>query len=348
MKTFSQLPRIKPGDQVAVLSPSAGLPQIFPEVYELGLQRLRDDFGLVPREYPTTRVLGAPLQDRARDLMDAFADPANKAVITAIGGSDQLKLLKHLDPEVFRANPKPFLGFSDNTHFMLYLWNQGVPSYYGGAIMTQFAFNNERRQMNDMTVRSIRHALFEGGETVMEVSEQYNDIDLDWGDPSSLTKSRVFEANDGVFWDSGEAEGILWGGCLESLVFQAATGRYLPKDDELDGTILFIESAESMPPAWVVRYLLEGFGERGWFDRFRGVLVGRPKAWERNRQLTAAEKAAYRSEQRHVILRTVRSYNRDIPVVQNLDFGHTDPQILMPMGNKARISNAEQKIYLTY
>jgi len=79
----------KPGDRVAIVSPSAGLPGLFPRPYELGLRRLRDDFGLVPVEYPTTRVMGAAPADRAADLHAAFADPTITAVITSIGGDDQ-------------------------------------------------------------------------------------------------------------------------------------------------------------------------------------------------------------------------------------------------------------------
>ncbi len=58
----------RPGDRVAILSPSMGLPGRFPAVYEQGLQRLREVFGLVPVEYPTTRTMDAPLEDRARDV----------------------------------------------------------------------------------------------------------------------------------------------------------------------------------------------------------------------------------------------------------------------------------------
>ena len=35
-----------------------------------------------------------------------------------------------------------------------------------------------------------------------------------------------------------------------------------------------------------------------------------------------------------VILQTVRQYNGKIPAVQNLNFGHTDPQVPMPYGGQ--------------
>ena len=94
--TYPEKPR--PGDRFAVLSPSAGLPAVFPSVYEQGLRRIREVFELVPVEYPTTRKMDAPLQERARDLHAAFADSEVRAIISSIGGADQIKLLKHLDP----------------------------------------------------------------------------------------------------------------------------------------------------------------------------------------------------------------------------------------------------------
>lgn len=115
MKQFQKLPKLSPGDQVGVISPSAGLPGIFPWVQDLGLTRMREVFKLNPIEYPTTRTMGAPLKDRARDIMAAFADPNNKAVFTSVGGSDQIRLIKYLDPQIFLDNPKPFFGYSDNT-----------------------------------------------------------------------------------------------------------------------------------------------------------------------------------------------------------------------------------------
>lgn len=71
MKHFQKLPKLSPGDQVAVISPSAGLPGLFPAVQDLGLTRMREVFDLHPIEYPTTRQMNSSLEDRARDIMAA-------------------------------------------------------------------------------------------------------------------------------------------------------------------------------------------------------------------------------------------------------------------------------------
>lgn len=346
MKSFISLPKAKKGDQVAIVSPAAGLPDIFPWVQDLGIKRLQAVFGLKGIEYPTTRLMGSSPQDRARDLMDAFRDPANKAVIASIGGSDQIKILKHLDPEVFKSSPKPFFGYSDNTHFIQFLWNLGIPAYYGGGLMNQFAFHGS---MQELTVEFIRRAMFESGEFEIRSSDMYNDINISWDLEDNLQKTRQMEPNDGWYWDGDQdTEGTLWGGCVESMVIQFATGRWLPKDEDLDGTVLFLETAEDLPEPWIVDYVLTGMGERGWFDKFQAVLIGRPKAWGFDKRLTADEKTAYRKSQRDTILRVVREYNSHIPVIQNIDFGHTDPQIVVPSGQRARIDGTEHRIFFNY
>jgi muramoyltetrapeptide carboxypeptidase LdcA involved in peptidoglycan recycling len=345
-KQFQPLTKLSTGDQVGVVSPSAGLPGLFPWVQDLGLQRLRDVFGLRPVEYPTTRVMGAAPADRARDVMAAFADPANRAVFASIGGHDQIKIIKHLDPQVFLDNPKPFFGFSDNTNLHNFLWNLGLPSYYGASVMNQFGMSVA---MFDLTVEFIRHALFDSGEFEITAASQYSDEDLDWADKSNLQKPRRMEPNGGLVWDGAkDASGILWGGCVESLIMQASAGKYLPADQDLDGTILALETAEDIPEHWLIECLLTGFGERGWLERCQAVLVGRPKTWAMDKPFNARQKAAYRQAQQETVIKTVRQYNPNIPIVQNLDFGHTEPQIPLPLGRPARVITNQRKVYLTY
>ena len=118
-----------PGDRIAVVSPSFAAPGFAPAVHEQALRRLAEVTGLVPVEYPTTRQLGASAEDRARDLNAAFADPQIRAVIATVGGEDQITVIGHLDADAVRADPKPFLGYSDNTNLHQWLWANGVGSF---------------------------------------------------------------------------------------------------------------------------------------------------------------------------------------------------------------------------
>lgn len=340
-----QLPKLKKGDRVAILSPSFAAPAKWPQVYELGLKNLREVFGLEPVEFSTTKKLGASAEDRTKDLVDAFENPEIKAVITSIGGDDQVTYVKNLPSEPFMQNPKPFFGFSDNTHLANFFWLNGIPSYYGGSLFTQFAI----KKMDALTIKYLNYAFFESGERELEASPTYNDIVQDWNDPVNMEKERVYEPNDGWIWDGNEnAEGISWGGCVESIDELLRHNIQIPSLTDFEDVILITESSEEIPSADYVFRVYRALGERGILERVKGILVGRPKAWERDNQKTAGEKKEYKEQQREAILRAVRFYNTTVPVVQNLDFGHTNPQIALPYGGRIRIDSEAKKIFANF
>ena len=52
---------------------------------------------------------------RAENLMGIWLNPKVKAVVCGTGGYGAVRLLPFLDPEIFRRNPKSFVGYSDIT-----------------------------------------------------------------------------------------------------------------------------------------------------------------------------------------------------------------------------------------
>ena len=126
-------PKAQPGDRVAILSPSLAAPGFAPAVHEQAMARLEALTGLVPVEYPTTRQLGASPEERARDLNAAFADPSIRAILATVGGDDQITVIPHLDGAAALSDPKPFLGYSDNTNLHQWLWSLGIASFHGGS-----------------------------------------------------------------------------------------------------------------------------------------------------------------------------------------------------------------------
>jgi muramoyltetrapeptide carboxypeptidase LdcA involved in peptidoglycan recycling len=89
-------------------------------------------------------------------------------------------------------------------------------------------------------------------------------------------------------------------------------------------------------------------GERGILEQVKAVFVGRPKAWEFDKPNNADEKKKYKQKQQEIILKTIRQYNKTVPVVQNMDFGHTDPQIPFPYGRKTKIDSKNKKIFVEF
>jgi len=341
------LPKLRPGDKVAILSPSFAAPGRWPYIYELGLRRLRERFGLEPVSYPATAKLGASKEERSRDLIDAFQNPEIKAVISSLGGDDQVTYVKDLPDAPFANNPKPYFGYSDNTHFMNHLWLNGIPSFYGGALFTEFA---QTPQIDPMTERCLSLALFGRGEIRLPCSERFNDEGISWDDPDNFTREKSFEPNPGWQWDGAAigANGVTWGGCLESLDEILRHGVKMPSLTQFDEIVLMTETSEEIPGHEYVRRVYRALGERGILARIRAVLVGRPKAWEFDKPQTLEEKQEYRKRQRDTIVETVRQYNPDIPIVQNVDFGHTNPQICMPYGAQVRIDSGSKTITATF
>jgi muramoyltetrapeptide carboxypeptidase LdcA involved in peptidoglycan recycling len=340
---------VKPGrgDAVAVLSPSGRSVSRFPVPFELGLARLRDEFGLVPVEYPTTRATEAPPAARARDIEAAFCDPGVKAVIASIGGDDQLKVLAHLDPGVLASHPKPFLGYSDNTNLHLLLWNLGLVSYHGGVVMVEFG---RPGSMNPVTLRSLQRALFTRGTYPLEPPGEYTDEERPWSDPATFSAAPTMGAAAPWSWHGPQAKvtGPAWGGSLEVVDFHLRAGRYLLPDRSYDGAIWFAETSEELPPASYVYRVLMCLGERGLLQRFAAIIWARPKAWSFEQPNEPAAKARYTQEQREAVLAAVGEYHLGAPLVFGVDFGHTDPQLVIPSGGEVTVDGELRQIHVTY
>jgi muramoyltetrapeptide carboxypeptidase LdcA involved in peptidoglycan recycling len=340
-------PKPRPGDKVAIVSPSSGLPQLFPRPYELGLRRLREDFRLVPVEYPATRRMGASPRERADDLHAAFADPEIKAIIASIGGDDQITVLPHLDADLIRASPKPFFGYSDNTNLLTYLANRGIVAYHGGSVMCEFG---RPGAMHSLTTVSLQAALFTSGEYELRESTVYGDVQRDWADPDTFSGPPVMEGCTGWRWHNSEqvVEGLTWGGNVEILSWLLMADREIRPPEAYEGRVLLIETSEKLPAAVEVFRVLRGMGERGLLGRFAGVLVGRAKAWSFERPNTPDRKAMFAKEQREAILDALAVYNPGAMAVFDVDFGHTDPQVVIPVGGRVRVDGHERRITVRY
>jgi muramoyltetrapeptide carboxypeptidase LdcA involved in peptidoglycan recycling len=345
MVVYPQKPH--PGDRVAVLSPSSALPAVFPAPFELGLRRLEERWEVRTVEFPTTRRLYASPQERADDVHAAFADPDIKAILTSIGGNDQIKVLRHLDPGLIRANPKPFFGLSDNTNLCSYLFDLGVVSYYGGTVMTMLGRDGA---INPHSAESFEKALFGSGWYDLRPAASFTDMNRRWEDPTNLETEPEMLPGTGWLWHGSDrpVEGRLWGGCLEIVDIHLRTGRYLLEDTAYDGCVLYLETSEELPSAEYVARVLMCLGERGLLQRFSGLLMGRARGWRFDTGNDQEFRTAYVQGQRAAVLDAMAEYSPDVPVVLDVDFGHTDPQLVIPNGGDVRIDPAARSLSVRY
>jgi len=113
------------------------------------------------------------------------------------------------------------------------------------------------------------------------------------------------------------------GGCIESLQHLRGT-RFWP---DWHDTILFFETSEEKPSPETIDSILMDYENMGVFQQIKGLLVGRPMAY------TLQEKG-----QLHEIL-LERTQKFTFPIITEMDFGHTSPQFIMPIGCQARIDS---------
>ena len=175
--------KLKKGDKVAIVSLSSGLAgeEMFRHRYELGKKRLEQlGFNVVTMKNALKGIeyLYNHPEKRAEDFMEAILDKDIKGIICNIGGDDTIRLLLYIDFEAIANNPKVFMGYSDTTinHFMMQ--KAGVVSYYGPAVMTDFAENNN---MHTYTLKYINEVLLENREDiVIKSSDKWTSEYLDW------------------------------------------------------------------------------------------------------------------------------------------------------------------------
>jgi len=181
-------PKARRGDRVAVLSPSFAAAGAFPAVHEQAMRRLAEVTGLVPVEFPATRKVGATPAGRAADVNAAFADPGIRAILAVVGGDDQITVIPHLEAALARRDPKPFLGYSDNTHLHHWLWVNGIASFYGGSSQVHLG---PGPGVDEVHARSLRAALVTGDRIEITELGESEDFGVDWAAAAASGRDRV-------------------------------------------------------------------------------------------------------------------------------------------------------------
>jgi len=337
---FIKPKRLKKGDTIAVISPSWGGPSVFPHIYENGIKVLKEKFGLKVKEYPTAKmaadILANDPRERAKDINDAFRDKEVKAIIASIGGDDSIRVLGHLDKEAILENQKIFMGYSDTTTYNT-LFNQwGLVTFNGPAIMCGFSQLENFKAYED----HIRRILFENPEEYSYTPyEEWAMNYPDWGNKDNTGKVGEKNKNNGWHWVQGNSkvEGKLFGGCIDVLDMIRGT-KYWHDVDFWEDKILFFETSEEKPSPDTVKYAIRNYGVQGILDRIVGIVVGRARDY--------SDEETKKLEENLVKVVSEEFNHPEMPILTNVDFGHTDPQFIMPLGVRAEINCREKTLKL--
>lgn len=340
-------PKARPGDRIAVLSTSFAAPAAYPAVHEQALGRLREVTGLEPVEFPTTRAQNPSPEARAADINAAFTDPSIRAIQAVVGGDDLITVVPHLDAEAALSDPKPFLGYSDNTHLHNWLWHLGIASYYGGSTQVHLGPGPD---VDDIHARSLLAALIKGGAIELTRPARSEDFGHDWADPRALAEQGPRHPTEPWVWlgPRRAVSGRTWGGCLEVVVDILAAGRFQHDPSALAGSILLIETSEELPSATLVHRYLRALGERGLLSQVAGVMVAQPPVSSFDDQPDDETRTRRRAEQADAVERVVSRYCPHAVVVIGVPFGHTRPQWIVPYGGRITLDGMGRQVTADY
>ena len=314
---------------------------------DIGIRRLKE-YGLnvkfMPHALMGLDYIKAHPEKRAEDLLEAFRDPEIDMILCAIGGDDTYRLLPYLfdHNELAEAvTDKIFLGFSDTTINHLMLHKVGLNTFYGQAFLPDICKLSQ--EMHPYTRKYFEELISTG--TIKEIAP--SDV---WYEerksfaPDQVGKPLIAHPNYGfeLLQGSSVFSGKILGGCIDSMYDFFNGERYedmpilcekyhlFPDAEDWKGHILLLESSEEKPSPEKYRQSLEYLKERGVFEAVSGVLVGKPMD------------ETYAQEYRQLLVQNINK--PDLPVVVNLNIGHSMPRCIIPFGIEAVVDVEDQII----
>lgn len=327
--------KLNRGDTVAIVSLSSGIAgddSIVWRTYQ-GIQRLQEIFGLKVKIMPHALKGSAFTQQhpelRASDLNEAIRDREVKAIISSIGGDDAIRIWSYVDCEALQSFPKIFSGYSDSTTVHMMFYKMGITSFYGPALLTDFA---ENVNMDSYTIKDIEKNWF-NSESIGEVrpAKYIRPYGLNWNIENKAI-ARPIVQQQGYILLQGRVNviGHLIGGNLETLV-DIKDSELFPQLNDFEQTILFLETSEDMPKPDEFREMLFQLFEKGVFHKVNGIIFGKP-----------FNNVYYEQYKDEILTFFNEETLKHLPILYNLSFGHNEPKHILPYGVEAQI-NCETK-----
>jgi len=287
-------PALRPGDTVGVIAPASNIQRA---ELDAGCEALRHA-GYRPFYFDSILeqdlYFAGSVERRARELEEMFVRDDVRAIVCARGGYGANYLLRELDLEKIKAHPKIFVGYSDITTLLTYFSDAaGFVTFHGPMAAKDWAHED------GVELASWQAAV--SGATP-------------WNVPVNAGVSGLIE---------GDAEGVLYGGCLSILVASLGT----PYEIKTAGTILFLEDLAAKP--YQIDRMLMQLKLAGHFDAVRGIVFGE--------MVDCVQNANQRYTLQEVVTRIVGELR--VPVAFGVRSGHvTSGNITLPFGVRAKLT----------
>lgn len=314
--------RLHKGDTIATISPSwgcAGSSRVRWE-YELGCERLRA-LGLnvvaAPNSLKGTTALRNSPEARAEDINWAFENKDVKAIIANIGGNDSERLFPYLSASIIKDNPKIFCGYSDVMALHFFCYRQGLMTFYGDNLLTNVAENPD---WHSYSRHWFEKAFFDA--SPMGRIEPSKDWSYGGCKHTDKNYTRNYIVNQGYcrVQGKGSVTGNLFGGHLGLADMEL-------RPEDFDGCIFFFEDIPECCRPVDMAAFFDMLGQRGYLQHMNGIILGKmrlPGSFE-----------PYSIKLREVI--SGKYGLNELPVMGDMNFGHTSPIFILPYGAEARL-----------
>ena len=320
--------KLNKGDIIATISPSwgcAGSNRVKWQ-YQLGVNRL-ESLGLkvlaAPNSLKGTSFLASSPEARAEDLMWSFENKAVKAIIANIGGNDSINLLPFLSPRTILDNPKILCGYSDIMTLHLYCYRLGLETFYGDNLLTTIA---EQQKWHPYSKHWFEKVFF--NDSVIGDIYPSDDWSYSPNHHTNPTYSKEYQLNPGYcrVQGIGIVQGRLFGGHGGMSEYEENCGIKLNKSD-FEEKIFFYEDIQEVCTPKYIGDFFDWMGRQGYLQVLNGIIIGKMRIKD--------SFALYANEIKRIV---TGKYGLDkLPILYNLNFGHTSPICILPYGAKAEI-----------
>lgn len=304
-----------------VIAPSDSMSFISREVKEIADGRFAEmglELSFSKNANEVNEFDSSSIESRISDLHEAFSDPSVKGIIAAFGGLNSNQLLRYIDWDIIRNNPKVFIGFSDITALQNAIYAKTGLVTYSGPLYSTFG----QKLYFDYTLEYFKKCLCAEGEFDILPSETWSDD----GWFRDQDKRKLLPSDGWLVINEGSAEGTILGANICTLNLLQGT-EYFP---DISNSILFLED-DSDSKAVNFDRDLQSLIHLPNFDKVLGIVIGR---FQKASELS--------NEQLVKIIKSKRELDH-IPVLANVDFGHTEPMITFPIGGEGRIVVSKEK-----
>ncbi len=302
--------KLEKNDFIAIISPSNGIKSNKIIIFEKAIYNLKQ-FGFQIIEDNNVRKsengVSSSAQNRVKELQRLVKVSKVKALIACSGGDYLIQILDLINFKIFRNNIKWIQGKSDITPLLFYLTTKL-------DIATIYSFNAKTFGEADLPKAMITNNI--------DILQGKKIVQKEFSKWECITNDKDFE-------------GRIIGGCLDSLKDIIGTKydvvKSFIKKYSSDGVIWYFDVAE-MTNEDILRTLWQ-LKNAGWFKCVKGLLFGK------------VEEVSYTNlSLKEAIKDSLNDLN--IPIIINVDIGHTNPLITIVNGSLVKIKKKDNQYFL--